>query len=350
MRTTPTDIASLARFILSNDCQSIAILTGAGVSVASGIPDFRSPGGLYDTLQPELLSATDAERRRMQSDPTNVVSWDMFRVNSFPYLEVRRPFILGTRERRWKTTIAHRFAELLHVHTKKLTRLYTQNIDGLDFQCDAIPKDKIVAIHGTIGAAQCEGCGADADYDQFCDQVEINIKDIYYNQQQQSNSSFSDAVAPPAVSQVILCRVCQKPLVKPRTVLFGRQLPSEFFECAQQDLPTLDLLIVAGTSLVVTPANSLVPAVPKTAIRAILNRDPVGAELGIVYNNNNKNADGSSSQQTRDFFAQGECDHVFLELIISLGWLDHLKVEDLSPESAERVLKALRDSAYTKWF
>jgi NAD+-dependent protein deacetylase sirtuin 2 len=331
MRTAPADIAGLARFILSNDCQSIAILTGAGVSVASGIPDFRSPGGMYDTLRPELITASEHERRLLKQDPTNVVSWDMFRNNAFPYLEVRRPFILGTRDRKWKTTIAHRFAELLHAKTNKLTRIYTQNIDGLDLQCDEIPRDKIVTIHGTIGASACEGCGEEADHDAFCEQVRTNIKDIYQ-------------LDPDAhvESTPILCKNCHKPLVKPRTVLFGRNLPPEFFLCAEQDLPKLDLLIVAGTSLVVSPANSLVPAVPKKTIRVIVNRDPVGSELGIVYQENP--SDG------RDFFAQGECDEVFLELTKELGWLDDLKEEELSPESAHRVRKMLRDSAYTKWF
>jgi len=177
MRTAPVDIASLARFILSNDCQSIAILTGAGVSVASGIPDFRSPGGMYDTLNPDLITANEDQRYLMRYDPTNVVTWDMFRENQFPYMEVRRPFILGTRERKWKATIAHRFFELLHVKTKKLTRVFTQNIDGLDFQCEEIPLDKIVPAHGTIGKAVCEGCGEIADYDTFCNDVRTKIKD-----------------------------------------------------------------------------------------------------------------------------------------------------------------------------
>ena len=52
----PFEIASLARLLLSHECRSIFVLTGAGVSVASGIPDFRSPGGMYDTLQPRLLT------------------------------------------------------------------------------------------------------------------------------------------------------------------------------------------------------------------------------------------------------------------------------------------------------
>mmetsp|Transcript_28797 Transcript_28797/g.41243 ORF Transcript_28797/g.41243 Transcript_28797/m.41243 type:complete len:140 (+) Transcript_28797:24-443(+) len=126
----PVDLAGLARFILSDRCQSIVILTGAGVSCSSGIPDFRSPGGMYDTLRPDLITAASEEREAMRKDPTAVVEKSMFMRNSLPYLEVRRPFILGTREKKWKATLAHRFVELLHKNTGKLTRLYTQNIDG----------------------------------------------------------------------------------------------------------------------------------------------------------------------------------------------------------------------------
>lgn len=323
MRTTPTDIMGLARFILSHDCQSIAILTGAGVSVASGIPDFRSPGGIYDTLKPELITASDEQRHRMKIDPTNVVAWSMFRENQLPYLEVRRPFILGTRERKWKATIAHRFAELLHTNTKKLTRVYTQNIDGLDFQCK-IPSDLIVPVHGTIGKVACEGCGELADYDRFCDDIKTMIKDIY-NQDQEA----------PLESTPIPCEKCKQPLVKPTTVLFERNLPADFFLRAQEDLPKLDLLIVAGTSLVVSPANSLVAAVPKKTIRVVINLDPVGVELGIEY---------EDSPNKRDYFAQGECDGVFLALIKELGWLEHLKFVDFPSESARRVLKLQRNS------
>jgi NAD-dependent deacetylase sirtuin 2 len=61
----------------------------------------------------------------------------------------------------------------------------------------------------------------------------------------------------------------------------------------QEDMPGIDLLIVAGTSLVVSPANSIVRAVPDTTVRVIVNREPVGAELGIVYNEH--------TQTTRDF-------------------------------------------------
>ena len=126
----PKDLAGLARFILSPECKSICMLSGAGVSCASGIPDFRSPGGMYDTLQPGLITATKEERALMSLDPTYVVEKNMFLANSFPYLEVRRTFILGTESKKWKATIAHRFAELLHTKTGKLTRVYTHRRTG----------------------------------------------------------------------------------------------------------------------------------------------------------------------------------------------------------------------------
>jgi NAD-dependent deacetylase sirtuin 2 len=84
------DLDGLVQFIQSDRCKNIAVLSGAGISVAAGIPDFRSAGGMYDTLKPELLTATAAQRAQMASDPTSVVSRDLFTQNPFPYLELRR--------------------------------------------------------------------------------------------------------------------------------------------------------------------------------------------------------------------------------------------------------------------
>ena len=60
-------LRAAADFIASEECQSVCILTGAGVSVAAGIPDFRSPGGMYASLRPELITATEAQRQLMKS-------------------------------------------------------------------------------------------------------------------------------------------------------------------------------------------------------------------------------------------------------------------------------------------
>ena len=95
----PRSISDVARYILSDQCQSIAILAGAGMSVASGIPDFRSAGGLYDTLRPGLLTASLDEREAIRADPTFALDMTLFLQNPLPCLELNRPFILGTRDK-----------------------------------------------------------------------------------------------------------------------------------------------------------------------------------------------------------------------------------------------------------
>eukprot|EP00547_Thalassionema_nitzschioides_P018890 CAMPEP_0194239762 /NCGR_PEP_ID=MMETSP0158-20130606/6130_1 /TAXON_ID=33649 /ORGANISM="Thalassionema nitzschioides, Strain L26-B" /LENGTH=349 /DNA_ID=CAMNT_0038974313 /DNA_START=57 /DNA_END=1106 /DNA_ORIENTATION=+ len=311
------DVKRIARIIESPECKSILVLTGAGISCASGIPDFRSPGGMYDTLKPDLITATSSQRKLMEMDPSFVVEKSMFFQNAFPYLEVRRPFILGTQELKWKATIAHRFIELLHTKTAKLTRHYTQNIDGLISQCAELPSKKTVDVHGTTCEVCCENCGADVDFSDFCNEVRSKIKDIY----RQDNNA-------PTESSPIQCKACRKATVKPKTVLFGSCLPDEFFSCCQQDLENADLLIVAGTSLVVSPANSLVYNVNENCKRVVVNTEKVGEELGIVYNGDETN---------RDIFAQGSCDEIFLELADALGWMDELQL------AVEKLPKPSRD-------
>jgi NAD-dependent deacetylase sirtuin 2 len=177
-----------------------------------------------------------------------------------------------------------------------------------------------VNVHGTLSKAACEGCGTSMDINEFCSLVEMNIKDIYDQ---------TSATSGPKESKSILCNTCHKPLVKPTTVLFGRNLPAEFFESSEQDLPTLDLLIITGTSLVVSPANSLVYRCPTRTKRVIINKEPVGMDLGIQYD----------SSSDRDYFMQGNCDEIFLDLIVELGWFDSLydMIDLLPPFSANLV-------------
>jgi NAD-dependent SIR2 family protein deacetylase len=92
----------------------VTVLLGAGVSVAAGIPDYRSPGGMYETLRPELLTASEDERDMMRDDPTNVVSLTLFEQNQLPFLELLRPVILGVAEKKWQPVLAHRFLQVLH--------------------------------------------------------------------------------------------------------------------------------------------------------------------------------------------------------------------------------------------
>lgn len=243
----------------------------------------------------------------------------MFDANPFPYLEVRRPFILGSQVNEWQATISHHFVNLLHAKGK-LLRLFTQNIDGLDYQTD-VPADKIVPVHGTIRRIACENCGAASDFDAFCESVRSNIKDIYS----------IDSTAP-GESSFIRCGKCNSPGLKPTTVLFGSSLPQRFFTSAASDLPQADLLIVAGTSLIVSPANGIASEVPTNVPRLVVNREPVGADLPgnpIRY----------GAQATRDVFAPGDCDDTFLQLTCLLGWEeDILALADRLPEQSRAIL------------
>ena len=148
--------SNIVKDIKDGKIAKIAVLCGAGISTPSGIPDFRSPGGMYDTLRPELITATNSERILLAADPTMVVDIQMFKKNQFPYLEVRRPFILGTYENQWKPSLAHFFVKVLE-DKGLLTRFYTQNIDGLHYHT-GISHSKIVPVHGSIAKSSCEFC------------------------------------------------------------------------------------------------------------------------------------------------------------------------------------------------
>ena len=234
-------IAKLAD-LLAHKRQPVAFLTGAGMSVAAGIPDFRSPGGMYDTLRPELLTATAAERRAMASDPTAVVSWELFQRNPLPYLELRRPFmirVLGDRAadaQAYAPTLAHFFMRLCH-DKGLLRRVYTQNIDGLDYKT-GIPADKMIAVHGSLGRVECERCGAPYPSVDFVAALKTNIKDIY--------GLDPDA---PAESRGIPCGACGAAAVKPATVLYGRALPREFFRHKDTDLADLPLCMMGAVAV-----------------------------------------------------------------------------------------------------
>lgn len=128
---------------MSEECKSVSFLTGAGVSVNAGIPDFRSKGGMYDTLQPDLLTASEKDRELMKEEPTHVVDKELFLRNQLPYLEMRRAMIL---DNKLKPTVAHFFAKVLH-DKKKLRSIFTQNIDGLDYMT-GVPENNIISVHG----------------------------------------------------------------------------------------------------------------------------------------------------------------------------------------------------------
>ena len=260
----------------------------------------------------------------MKADPTHVVERSLFLNNPLPYHEVRRPFIIGTLEKKWKATIFHRFMEFVH-KAGKLRRIYTQNIDGLEYQCAGIPHDLICAVHGSVGRAACELCGEEMHMDAYVDLVRSQIKDIY-----------GVDPAAPAESSPIVCPACRRPAVKAATVLFGGSMPEAFFRLKRADLPGLDLLVVAGTSLAVFPASAVAVEAPRATRRAVFNLAPDGRDLGVgTAGDDGAGWDDSAGGGGRDLFVQGDVERAGLELVARLGWLDGLAAvrDDLPPAS-----------------
>lgn len=291
-------ITNIANQIKSGSIKKIVVLSGSGISTASGIPDFRSVGGLYNTLKPELITATEKERSLLKKDPVYVVHYDMFKNNPFPYLEVRRPFILGIHEKKWKPTIAHFFFKILE-DNQLLQRLYTQNIDGLDQQT-GLTDDLIVNVHGTMSKASCEFCKKDYQYDKFVDHVGSNIRNIYDPNDLTHSSK-------------LFCDSCGFAGIKPTTVMYGMKLPDAVFANVDQDFNSADLLIIVGTSLTVSPACDFVNKVRPNVIRLVINNQCVGEDLGLNF-----------TYKSRDSILLGGIDDGFLQLALGLGWIEKL--------------------------
>jgi NAD+-dependent protein deacetylase sirtuin 2 len=133
-------------------------------------------------------------------------------------------------------------------------------------------------------------------------------------QRQIKDLSGKDPTAP-TESTAIECSVCGYNTMKPSIVLFKSSLPKEYFENVNVDVSDVDLLIVIGTSLRVAPANSIVSRVPPSTMRLLVNKEIVGGHLGMNF----------GADATRDYFAEGDCDNMLLDLMEHLGWMDDLE-------------------------
>ncbi|XP_050716093.1 NAD-dependent protein deacetylase sirtuin-3, mitochondrial-like isoform X3 [Eriocheir sinensis] len=134
------DVATYIKHHASN----ILVMVGAGLSTASGIPDFRSPGtGLYDNLQKYDLPYPEA-----------IFDIQFFMMDPRPFFALAQELYPGVN---YKPNAAHHFLKLLH-DEGKLQMVYTQNIDGLE-RLAGIPEEKLVEAHGSFATASCTLCG-----------------------------------------------------------------------------------------------------------------------------------------------------------------------------------------------
>jgi len=290
----------VAEYIKSGQCKSIGILAGPGCSAEAKIPDYHNP----DLLTPKqrlLLTATQAQQFDMINDPGALLTQTMFMQNPKAYLEFVRPFVLGTKRKLWKATLSHWFMKFLEDESL-LTRVYTYNVDGLDFQT-GIDQDKVCNLLGTAGRARCESCGDAYPFQEFCSALREGVKDY---------EGYDESA--PTDTSPIACLSCKQVFVKPDTVMIGptgkSSLPEHFYKLVQTDAPSMDLLIILGSNLPDTPANRILRMVPRSCPRLIITEKQVGRDLGIQCGPGAK----------RDVFCQMPCDQAVAKLLELLGW------------------------------
>jgi NAD-dependent deacetylase len=201
---TQSKAARLAELLRESSCT--VALTGAGISVPSGIPDFRSPGGIWTKVDPMKVATIDAFR----SDPRRF--WDFYRPR-FQMLEGIRP------------NPAHE--ALVELEGRGLLEaVVTQNIDRLHREAGS---RRVIEVHGTIETSSCTSC--EASY---------RLEDV--------EGLFVDGVAQ--------CKLCTG-LVKPDVVLFGEFLPERAIAEATELASRAELMLCVGSSLEVYPVAGL---------------------------------------------------------------------------------------------
>lgn len=271
------DTSGIVSAIKNGKCKKILVMTGAGISVAAGIPDFRSPGtGLYSNLKKYNLPFPEA-----------VFQLDYFKKNPKPFFDLA----LELYPENLKPTTAHYFIRLLH-EKGLLLRNYTQNIDTLELEAQ-IPEEKVVFAHGSFAKASCISCSKN------------------YTKEWIKEKIFSKTIPK--------CEDCQS-LVKPDIIFFGEDLPQNFFSLSKSDFPLADLLIVIGTSLTVYPFAGLISKVNINCPRVLINLEPVGSSTPLLLSRGQIGFDFGAKNNYRDVPLLGNVQDICLKLIKLLGW------------------------------
>ena len=217
--------ASSAAAVLVREARVVTVLTGAGISTDSGIPDFRGPNGVW---------TKDPAAQRMFTLDADVAD-------------------RALRERAWRSRMEHAAWEAVpnagHAALVALERqgrlhtLVTQNIDGLHQRAGSDPA-KVVEVHGTLYGVECLGCGARSPMAATLDRVRAGEAD------------------PP-------CLDCGG-ILKSATVSFGQQLDAANVERARRAAVECDVFLAVGTSLAVQPVASLAPLAVRAGARLVV--------------------------------------------------------------------------------
>jgi len=296
-------LGDIGYWLNRDDIKNVIVISGAGVSVSAGIPDFRSPGtGLYDNLEAYNLPFPEA-----------VFDLDFFKSNPDPFCSLAKEIWPG----RYCPTVAHAFIKLLS-DKGILLRNYTQNIDGMEVLSGVDP-DKVIECHGHFRSARCVDCKIDYPGDK-CKEI-MSKGDVAlcpHCHQPDVVASFDENTC----DQLSLNRTGY---VKPDIVFFGESLPSIVRESIQEDLTKCDLLLVMGTSLTVYPVALLPLLVDHYVPRVLFNRELVGNFCGRhISNEEDLSCADSSARVSNDVFVPGDCDNSVRQICRMAGWESEL--------------------------
>ena len=206
--------------------RKLVVFTGAGISTESGIPDFRSPGGIWERFDPDDFTLD----KFLNNPDTRRKQWHLFREGLLTDKAVPNAAHIAV-------------AELYRMG--KLDCVITQNIDNLHEKA-GVPADSVFELHGNMRWARCLDCGRRYAFGEITSRLE-----------------HGEAIPD--------CAACRGTL-KPDIVMFGEQLPYDVLQEAGRRARSSDLFIVIGSSLVVYPAAYMpVYAVESGAKLVIIN-------------------------------------------------------------------------------
>ena len=222
------------------DAEKILVFTGAGLSTESGIPDFRSPGGLWEKYDP----ADFYFQKFVSDEPTREIYWKMSS-ELYEMLKNARP------------NPGH-FGIAKLEEKGKLLALVTQNIDNLHHKAGNSP-ELIIEIHGTAVTVSCLNCKKGYDRDEIQIRLNSGLKVPY-------------------------CDHCGG-ILKPDTISFGQAMPEKEMARAIACAEKCDLCVVLGSSLVVYPAASIPAHAHRNGARLMiinLTETPLDVQADLV--------------------------------------------------------------------
>ncbi|OAA79181.1 SIR2 family histone deacetylase [Akanthomyces lecanii RCEF 1005] len=282
------NLSAIADYIKSGDVKRIVVMTGAGISTAAGIPDFRSPKtGLYNNLARLNLPHAEA-----------VFEISYFKENPEPFYVLAKELYPG----KFHPTVSHVFLALL-AEKGLLHMLFTQNIDCLE-RAAGVPAEKIIEAHGSFATQRCVECKKEFPDDEM--KTHVHNGDVPRCIDMSCNG-----------------------LVKPDIVFFGEALPRAFSEQSHTAVMA-DLALIIGTSLQVYPFAGLPQMVRDSVPRVLFNMERVG-QIGA---------------RPDDVLSLGSCDDGIRQLAAELGWADELEKMwrgVVGDDEAERQLRSQKE-------